>query len=81
MPHYAQGTTGWMKLNGYQATTFGQRFYGRLDFQQMPVMVDILRNEKPLRFGWSSNNPNNFHLMTGSEAVGEGDGVLAEAAE
>jgi hypothetical protein len=57
-------------------TQFGQRFYGHLDFQQMPVMLDILRNEKPLRFGWNDTNLNHFHLMTGSEAVGEGDGLL-----
>ncbi len=62
-------------------TTYGQRFYGHMDFQQMPVMVDLLRNEKPIRFGWYSGNPNLFHLMTGKEAVGEGDGILAESAE
>ncbi len=58
-------------------TTYGQRFYAFLDFQQMPVMVDLLRNEKPIRFGWYEQNPNHFHLMTGVEHVGEGDGVLA----
>ena len=61
-------------------TTYGQRFYGHLDFPQMPVMVDLLRNEKPILFGWFDGNPNLFHLMTGSEAVGEGDGVLAAEA-
>jgi len=60
-------------------TTFGQRFYGYLDFQQMAVMLDILRNEEPIRFGWDDANPNRFHLMTGTEAVGEGDGVIADA--
>lgn len=54
-----------------------QRFYGHLDFQQMPVMVDLLRNEKPLRFGWDANTPDRFHLMTTNEPVGEGDGMLA----
>jgi hypothetical protein len=58
-------------------TTYGQRFYGHLDFQQMPVMLDILRNEKPLRFGWNDASLGQFHLMTGSEPVGEGDGVVA----
>jgi hypothetical protein len=61
-------------------TTYGQRFYGHLDFQQMEQVVDLLRNEKPVRFGWYENNPNLFHLMTGVEPVGEGDGVLAEDA-
>ncbi len=56
-------------------TTFGQRFYGFLDFQQLPVMADLLRNEKPVNFGWYAENPNLFQLMTGSEPVGEGDGV------
>jgi hypothetical protein len=49
-----------------------------MDFRQMPVMVDLLRNEGPLRFGFDDADPNNFHLMTGTEPVGEGDGVLAE---
>ena len=63
--------------NSTAPTTHGQRFYGFLDFQQMPVMIDLLRNEKPIQFGWYQQNPNFFHLMTGQEAVGEGDGVLA----
>ncbi len=61
-------------------TTFGQRFYGHMDYQQMQAIVDLLRNEKPIRFGWYSENPNLFHLMTGAEPVGEGDGQLAEDA-
>jgi hypothetical protein len=61
-------------------TTFGQRFYGHMDYQQMQMMVDLLRNEKPIRFGWYEQNPNLFHLMTGEEPVGEGDGILAENA-
>jgi hypothetical protein len=59
-------------------TTFGQRFYGHMDFQQMQVVVDLLRNEAPIRFGWYEANPNLYHLMTGMEPVGEGDGLLAE---
>ncbi len=61
-------------------TTYEQRFYGYLNYQQMQMMVDLLRNEKPLYFGWYEENPNLFHLMTGKEPVGEGDGVLAEGA-
>ena len=64
--------------NATAPTTYGQRFYGYLDFQQMPVIIDLLRNEKPIRFGWYEENPNLFHLMTGTEPVGEGDGVLME---
>ncbi|HRV95045.1 MAG TPA: hypothetical protein P5526_23000 [Anaerolineae bacterium] len=64
--------------NASAPTTYGQRFYGYLDFQQMAAIVDLLRNEKPVRFGWSEANPNLFHLMTGQEPVGEGDGLLAE---
>ncbi len=59
-------------------TTFGQRFYGHMDFQQMHAVVDLLRNESPVRFGWYEANPNLYHLMTGAEPVGEGDGLLAE---
>ena len=59
-------------------TRHGQRFYGTLYFEQMQAMVDLLRNESPVRFGWYAENPNLFHLMTGTEPVGEGDGKLAE---
>jgi hypothetical protein len=59
-------------------TTRGQRFYGFMDYQQMREMVDILRNEKPVYFGWHVENPNNYHLMSGNEPVGEGDGLLAD---
>ena len=61
-------------------TTYGQRFYGHMDYQQMPVMVDLLRNESPVRFGWYDGDPNLFHLMTGREPTGEGDGILAAGA-
>ena len=57
-------------------TPHGQRFYGHLDYQQMAMMVDLLRNEKPIRFGWYTRDPNRFHLMTGREEVGEGEGLL-----
>lgn len=66
--------------NASAPTTYGQRFYGYMDYQQMQMIVDLLRNEKPIRFGWYDTNPNLFHLMTGQEAVGEGDGLLAENA-
>jgi hypothetical protein len=49
-----------------------------MDYQQMQTMVDLLRNEKPIRFGWYEQNPNLFHLMTGEEPVGEGDGIIPE---
>jgi hypothetical protein len=58
-------------------TIHGQRFYGFMDFRQMEVIVDLLRNESPVRFGWDNANPSFFHLMTAAEPVGEGDGVLA----
>ena len=41
-----------------------QRFYASLDFPQMPVMVDVLRNEKPVRLGWYEEDPRMFHLLT-----------------
>ena len=58
-------------------TTYGQRFYGHMDYQQLQMAVDLLRNEKPVRFGWYDPNPNVFRLLTGAEPVGEGDGSLA----
>ena len=59
-------------------TTYGQRFYGHMDYQQMDETVDILRNEDPVWLGWFDGDPNFFHLMTGKEPVGEGDGALAD---
>jgi hypothetical protein len=50
-----------------------QRIYASLDFQQMPVMVDMLRHERPVRFGWNDSTPIAFHLMTGDEPTGEGE--------
>jgi hypothetical protein len=50
-----------------------QRFYASLDFAQMPVFVDALRNESGLRLGWYEQDPKMFHLLTGSEPVGEGE--------
>jgi hypothetical protein len=50
-----------------------QRFYASLDFAQMPVLVDTLRNEKPVRIGWYEENPTIFHVLTGSEPIGEGE--------
>lgn len=48
-----------------------QRFYGTLDFAQMATMVDLLRHEGPINFGWYDADPNVFHLMTGSEPTAE----------
>ena len=48
-----------------------QRFYGSLDFAQMAAMVDLLRHEGPINFGWADGDPNTFHLMTGAEPTGE----------
>ena len=56
------------------------RFWA-MDFQQMATIVDLLRNEKTVKFGWYEENPILFHLMIRSEPVGEGDIVLAEDQE
>ncbi len=84
---YGDGFYGYIKFHkdgplpdASAPAMYGQRFYGHMDFPQMATMIDILRNEKPLRFGWYDSNPNLFHLMTGVEPVGEGDGVLVETA-
>jgi hypothetical protein len=66
--------------NASAPTTYGQRFYGHMEFQQMQGTVDLLRNEKPVRLGFYASNPNLFHLMTGKEPVGEGDGLLSDEA-
>lgn len=65
-------------LGGSAPSGHGARFWGNLDYRQMQPMLDLLRNESPVRFGWNDANPDQFHLMTGQEPVGEGDGVLAE---
>lgn len=85
---FGQGFYGLLKMHksgplpGASApTTHGQRFYGHMDYPQMAMLVDLLRNEKPVRFGWFSEDPNQFQLMTGPEPVGEGDGLLAEQSD
>jgi hypothetical protein len=82
---FGEGFYGFLKFhkegplpNASDPTSFGQRFYGHMDYQQMRDIVDILRNEKPVNFGWYDENPNLFHLMTGAEPVGEGEGVISE---
>lgn len=50
-----------------------QRFYASLDFAQMAAVVDLLRNERPVRLGWNEGDPRMFHLLTGSEPTGEGE--------
>ena len=62
------------------STSFFPRFYGHMDFQQFSGVIDILRNESPVRIGWDERNPNRFHLMTMAEEVGEGDGMLNDGA-
>ncbi len=57
-----------------------QHFYADMDYQQMAMVVDLLRNEKPLKFGWNDANLNQYQLITGEEEpVGDGDGILAKA--
>ena len=53
-----------------------QRFYGYMDYQQIQMFVDLLRNEKPVNFGWDDADLKSFQLMTGAEPVGEGDGLI-----
>ena len=59
-------------------TLFRDRFHGHMDFQQMPIVVDLLRNEEPLRFGWNEEDVNSYKLQTGAELVGEGEDPLDE---
>ena len=81
MPHYAQGTTRWTKLNGYQALWDPKIGLGKFYFttfrgerQETPYMdaanfacvVDILRNEKPV-YG----NASTGSVTTQGEEVGE----------
>ena len=81
MPHYAQGTTGWTKLNGYQALWDPKISMGKFYFttfqgkrQETPYMgaadfarvIDILRSEDPV-YG----NASTGSVTTQSEEVGE----------
>lgn len=50
-----------------------QRFYGSLDFAQMAPMIDLLRHEGPINFGWADTDPSTFRLMTGEEPTGENE--------
>lgn len=81
MPHYAQGTTGWTKLNEYQALWDPKIDLGKFYFtdfrgnrQETPYMtaenfarvIDILRNETPV-YG----NASTGSVTTQAEDVGE----------
>ncbi|MGI9597206.1 MAG: hypothetical protein ACR2QK_13670 [Acidimicrobiales bacterium] len=83
MPHHAQGTTGWTKLDGYQAlwdpkiglgkfyfTTFrGDREETPyIDADNFARVIDILRNEEPV-YG----NSQTASVTTQGEDVGEGE--------
>ncbi|QCK15464.1 hypothetical protein [Mangrovivirga cuniculi] len=81
MPHYAQGTTGWTKLKGYQALWDPKIDLGKYYFttfqgkgEETPYMtaenfarvIDILRNEKPV-YGNSTTGS----VTTATEEKGE----------
>ena len=84
MPHYAQGTNGWTKLNSYQAVWDPKISLGKFYFttfqgerQETPYMdaenfarvIDILRHETPV-YG----NASTGSVTTQTEPVGEGGG-------
>jgi hypothetical protein len=81
MPHYAQGTAGWTKLDSYQALWDPKIGLGKFYFttfegkrQETPYMdaanfaqvIDILRNEEPV-YG----NATTGSVTTQAEEVGE----------
>lgn len=81
MPHNAQGTSGWTKLNGYQALWDPKIDMGKFYFttfrgkrEETPYMtaenfarvLDILRNEEPV-FG----NASTGSVTTQGEEPGE----------
>lgn len=81
MPHFAQGTTGWTKLNSYQALWDPKISLGKFYFttfqgnrEETPYMdatnfaqtLNILQNEKPV-YG----NASTGSVTTQTEEVGE----------
>ena len=83
MPHYAQGTTGWTKLDSYQALWDPKISLGKFYFttfegkrEETPYLtaenfarvLDILRYEKPV-YGNSSTGS----VTTQTEPTGEGE--------
>ena len=81
MPHYAQGTTGWTKLQAYQALWDPKIDLGKFYFtnfrgarEETPYMtagnfarvLDILRNEDPV-YG----NASTGSVTTQGEGVGD----------
>ena len=81
MPHFAQGTTGWTKLDGYQAVWDPKIDLGKFYFttfqgdrNETPYMtaenfarvLDILRNESPV-YG----NADTGSVTTQGEGVGD----------
>lgn len=83
MPHYAQGTTGWTKLDGYQALWDPKIGLGKFYFttfqgsrEETPYMdadnfarvIDILRHEEPV-YG----NSGTGSVTSQTEPVGEAE--------
>jgi hypothetical protein len=81
MPHYAQGTTGWTQLKGYQALwdpkiDLGKFYFTTFDGkrEETPYMtaenfarvIDILRNESPV-YG----NASTGSVTTQAEGIGD----------
>jgi hypothetical protein len=49
-----------------------RKYYGRFSQAQFAACVDVLRNEKPVTFGWNEATKGAW-LGTGAEPVGEGE--------
>jgi len=49
------------------------RFILYYRYADMPIIVDMLRNEKPIYLIYVPEGTNNTRLSTGSEPVGEGE--------
>ena len=54
---------------------YSQRYVAHLDHRQMDMIVDTLRNEKPIYFSWHITKTKLFRLITGGEPVGEEEEV------
>jgi len=48
-------------------------YYLYYHFEDLPVIVDMLRNEKPVFLIFIDDNKNNCRISTAMEAVGEGE--------
>lgn len=65
---------GALTANSTHLVSGTRQFYLSFRYEELPVVVDLLRNEKPVNF-WFRDDSFHGGLMTSTEPVGEAEGA------